>query len=46
MPGYEGEAPWLRTVMMDDKDDGNYVIPNIDSVVLGGTHQPDWSTVS
>ena len=24
----------------------NYVIPNIDSVVLGGTHQKDWNTVS
>ena len=28
-------------------DDGNYVIPNIDSVVTGGTHQlGDWDTVS
>ena len=27
-------------------DDGNYVIPNIDSVVTGGTHQlGDWDTV-
>ena len=27
-------------------DDGNYVIPNINSVVTGGTHQlGDWDTV-
>ena len=27
-------------------DDGNYVIPNIESVVTGGTHQlGDWDTV-
>ena len=39
-------APWLRTAILDDKDDGNYVIPNIGSVVLGGTHQHDWDTVS
>ena len=39
-------APWLRTAILDDRDDGNYVIPNLDSVVLGGTHQHDWDTVS
>ena len=22
------EAPWLKTVILDDKDDGNYVIVN------------------
>jgi len=36
-------APWLRKVVLDDKDDGNYVIPNLNSVVVGGTHQDgDW----
>jgi len=36
-------APWLRKVVLDDRDDGNYVIPNLDSVVVGGTHQDgDW----
>ena len=40
-------APWLRTIVLDDTDDGNYVIPNIESVVVGGTHQTgDWDTVS
>ena len=40
-------APWLRKVVLDDKDDGNYVIPNLDSVVVGGTHQDgDWDRVS
>ena len=40
-------APWLRKVVLDDKDDGNYVIPNLNSVVVGGTHQDgDWDRVS
>ena len=40
-------APWLRICLLDDEDDGNYVLPNIDNVVLGGTHQQDdWDTVS
>ena len=39
-------APWLRKVVLDDKDDGNYVIPNLTSVVVGGTHQDgDWNRV-
>ena len=39
-------APWLRTIVLDDTDDGNYVIPNIESVVVGGTHQTGhWDTV-
>ena len=39
-------APWLRKVGLDDRDDGNYVIPNLDSVVVGGTHQDgDWDRV-
>jgi len=37
------KAPWIRTVTLDDKDDGNYVIANQESVVVGGTHQDnDW----
>ena len=24
-------APWLRKVVLDDRDDGNYVIPNLDT---------------
>ena len=40
------KAPWLRICLLDDEDDGNYVLPNIDNVVLGGTHQhEDWDTV-
>jgi len=40
-------APWLRKVVLDDRDDGNYVIPNLKSVVVGGTHQDgDWDRVS
>jgi len=34
-------APWIRKVILDDADDGNYVIANMNSVVLGGTHQHD-----
>jgi len=34
-------APWIRSVVLDDREDGNYVIPNQDCVVLGGTHQVD-----
>ncbi|XP_055608509.1 D-aspartate oxidase-like [Uranotaenia lowii] len=32
-------APWLFEIVLDDSDDGNYVIPNTETVVLGGTHQ-------
>ena len=40
------QASWLRRMVLDDRDDGNYVIPNIDTVVVGGTHQyADWDTV-
>jgi len=36
-------APWIKTVILDDKDDGNYIIVNQESVVVGGTHQEnDW----
>lgn len=38
-------APWIYRVILDDRDDGNYIIANQDSVVLGGTHQHgDWNT--
>ena len=41
------EAPWARMCVLDDKDDGNYVIPNQESVVVGGTHQhDDWDKVT
>eukprot|EP00088_Acartia_fossae_P054887 TRINITY_DN6342_c0_g1_i6.p1 TRINITY_DN6342_c0_g1~~TRINITY_DN6342_c0_g1_i6.p1 ORF type:complete len:337 (-),score=69.09 TRINITY_DN6342_c0_g1_i6:75-1085(-) len=37
------KAPWIKTVTLDDLDDGNYVIANQESVVVGGTHQDgDW----
>uniref|UniRef100_A0A1A9UUS3 FAD dependent oxidoreductase domain-containing protein n=1 Tax=Glossina austeni TaxID=7395 RepID=A0A1A9UUS3_GLOAU len=33
------KAPWMYYVLLDDSDDGNYIIPNALTVVLGGTHQ-------
>ncbi|XP_049836783.1 D-aspartate oxidase isoform X3 [Schistocerca gregaria] len=36
-------APWIKHVFLEEFSGGNYVIPNIDSVVLGGTSQHrDW----
>lgn len=35
------KAPWLKEVVLHEDDDGNYIIPNIDCVILGGTHQVD-----
>ncbi|XP_055539831.1 D-aspartate oxidase isoform X1 [Wyeomyia smithii] len=32
-------APWVFEIILDDSDDGNYVIPNSETVILGGTHQ-------
>lgn len=32
-------APWVFEILLDDSDDGNYVIPNTETVILGGTHQ-------
>ncbi|KOX69757.1 D-aspartate oxidase [Melipona quadrifasciata] len=32
-------APWVMHAYLADDDDGNYIIPNTDRVVLGGTHQ-------
>ncbi|XP_055841469.1 D-amino-acid oxidase [Episyrphus balteatus] len=33
------KANWIYQVFLDESDDGNYIIPNVDTVVLGGTHQ-------
>jgi len=39
------KAPWIKSVLIDDSDIGNYIIPNQDTVVLGGTHDRDqWDT--
>nr|CAH0098111.1 unnamed protein product [Daphnia galeata] len=35
------KAPWQKSILIDDSDKGNYIIPNQDSVVLGGTHDKD-----
>lgn len=35
------KAPWIYEVVLHEDDDGNYIIPNIDCVILGGTHQID-----
>ncbi|KAL2712211.1 D-aspartate oxidase [Vespula squamosa] len=35
------KAPWVMHSFLVDDDDCYYVIPNIDNVVLGGTHQED-----
>ncbi|XP_058792949.1 D-aspartate oxidase [Phymastichus coffea] len=32
-------APWQFETFIEEDDDGNYVIPNIDTVIMGGTHQ-------
>jgi len=41
------KAPWVSHFhIQETKDDVSYILPNIDSVVLGGTCQiGDWSTV-
>lgn len=33
------KAPWINEVVLHEDDDGNYVIPNTECVILGGTHQ-------
>jgi D-amino-acid oxidase len=33
------KALWMNNVFIDESDDGNYIIPNAETVVLGGTHQ-------
>lgn len=35
------KAPWMYSVVIDNSDDGNYIIPNDDTAILGGTHQVD-----
>ena len=35
------KAPWIKDVILDDREDGNYIISNQDSVVFGGTHDFD-----
>ncbi|OAD57664.1 D-amino-acid oxidase [Eufriesea mexicana] len=32
-------ASWVMHGILEEDDQGNYIIPNIDNVVLGGTHQ-------
>ncbi|KAJ4445385.1 hypothetical protein ANN_07190 [Periplaneta americana] len=39
------KAPWLFHVVSQEKEDGSYIIPNEDSVILGGTLQEgNWNT--
>ncbi|ALC38494.1 CG11236 [Drosophila busckii] len=39
------KANWVYAALLDESDDGNYIIPNTESVVLGGTHQErDYNT--
>ncbi|XP_030556558.1 D-amino-acid oxidase [Drosophila novamexicana] len=39
------KANWVFAAILDESDDGNYIIPNTESVVLGGTHQEkDYNT--
>ncbi|XP_017041293.1 D-aspartate oxidase [Drosophila ficusphila] len=39
------KANWIFSAVLDESDDGNYIIPNTESVVLGGTHQEqDYNT--
>ncbi|XP_055914764.1 D-aspartate oxidase isoform X2 [Eupeodes corollae] len=33
------KADWIYYAILDESFNGNYIIPNLDSVVLGGTHQ-------
>ncbi|GLV40150.1 D-amino acid oxidase 2 [Carabus blaptoides fortunei] len=40
------KAPWQFTIMSDESEDGNYIIPNTSDVVLGGTHQDDNENLS
>nr|XP_022907874.1 D-aspartate oxidase-like [Onthophagus taurus] len=35
------EASWQFHTVIDDSDDGCYIIPNANCVILGGTHQLD-----
>ncbi|XP_008202302.1 D-aspartate oxidase [Nasonia vitripennis] len=40
------KAPWMFETFLEEDDEGNYVIPNMESVVLGGTHQENDFSVS
>ena len=35
------QAPWIYDVILHEDDEGNYIIPNTNCVILGGTHQVD-----
>lgn len=35
------KAPWQKTIIMDESEHGNYIIPNQETIVLGGTHDKD-----
>ncbi|CAH0687945.1 unnamed protein product [Spodoptera exigua] len=37
------KAPWMNLSIIDEEG-GNYIIPNSETCVLGGTHQTDYST--
>ncbi|XP_022824776.1 D-amino-acid oxidase [Spodoptera litura] len=37
------KAPWMNLVVIDEEG-GNYIIPNSETCVLGGTHQSDYCT--
>ncbi|XP_050563782.1 D-amino-acid oxidase [Spodoptera frugiperda] len=37
------KAPWMNLVVIDEEGD-NYIIPNSETCVLGGTHQSDYNT--
>lgn len=34
-------APWVYEAVLHEDDDGNYIIPNTNSIILGGTHQEE-----
>nr|XP_016927786.1 D-aspartate oxidase [Drosophila suzukii] len=39
------KANWIFSAVLDESDDGHYIIPNTETVVLGGTHQErDYNT--
>ncbi|OXU29069.1 hypothetical protein TSAR_011175 [Trichomalopsis sarcophagae] len=40
------KAPWMYETFTEEDCDGNYVIPNMESVVLGGTHQENDFNIS
>lgn len=39
------KAPWVFHAVFEERDDGNYIIPNEECVILGGTQQEgNWNT--